>query len=87
MITNLTQYLTSAFVLVNPLCFPGQHVGQMSGYDSRSTNTSIDCIVSSLTVPTANTASQITNAVAAFGIVEQSNELRIGANRQLAVAA
>ena len=86
MITSLKHYQSSAAIFPLCLSMPGTSQEVISGADSRGSNTSIDFETKALTMPAANTASQITANLTAFAVIETNQQLRIGGSRQLAIA-
>jgi hypothetical protein len=86
MITSLKHYQSSAAIF--PLCMsmPGTSQEVISGQDSRGSNSSIDFETKSLTMPAVNAASQLTDKLTAFAVIQTNQQLRIGGSRQLAIA-
>lgn len=91
MITSLAHYQKSHCIIPLCLSMTGHGPEVMSGFDSRSSNTSLDFTTLALTMPTAAHAAdtadaQITDKVSTFAVVETTSQLRISLGRQLSIA-
>ena len=86
LVTSLEQYNDGMFVVPLMLNHPGESVAVRSGLDSRGINTMCTFSVSGQVPPTV-TASQTTDSISTYILVECTSELRVGLGKMAVVDA
>ena len=86
MVTSLAKFNQGMCVIPLVLNLPGQDLNVASGYNCKGGNVSFSFEVSGQTPPNAADATQATNAISTFVVVETTAQLRIMGQKSVAVS-